>query len=326
MEKVKWGIIGAGDVCEVKGGPPLYLADHSDVITVMRRNAEKVKDFAKRHQIPKWTTNAEELIGNPEINAIYIATPPDSHSYYTNLAAKAGKHIYVEKPMARTYEETKWMTEICKQNNVKLFVAYYRRYLPNFRFVKKMIDSGVLGKILSVDICVRQAVQPEILNGIIEKENWRVNPAISGGGYFHDLASHQLDMMDFLFGPIVSASGITRNLAGYYKADDYTAGYFEFENGIPGFGEWNFCVPADSEKEETTIFGTKGTISFPFFGDHSVTVCIEGKKETHYFNMPKHIQFPLIQAIVNDLRGFDSCLSTGESGARTNKVMDWLTG
>ncbi len=325
MDKVKWGIIGIGDVCEVKSGPPLYMAEGSEVVNVMRRNAQKAMDFASRHQLKKWTSDAKEILEDPEINAVYIATPPDSHAYYTHLAAEAGKHVYVEKPIARTYDEAKAMVQSCDENNVKLFVAYYRRYLPNFLFIRDLLENYKIGKVLSVNILLRQSIPEEFKKGEVNSNHWRIDPKISGGGYFYDLASHQLDMMDYLFGPIKYAKGVSRNIAGSYEADDYTSGTFEFESGLVGNGEWNFCVPHYAEKEMTTIFGEKGTITFPFFGDHSVTTEINGIQEKHLFDMPKHIQFPLIQSIVNDLLGAETCNSVGTSAARTNLVMEWLT-
>ena len=132
LTEVKWGIIGVGDVCEIKSGPALQQTQNSSLVAVMRRNGEKSKDFARRHNVPKWYDNAEDLINDPDINSIYIATPPNVHAYYTQMAANKGKPVYVEKPMARNHQECLDMVNICDQKDVPLFVAYYRRSLPNF--------------------------------------------------------------------------------------------------------------------------------------------------------------------------------------------------
>src|SRR5690554_2520017 len=129
---VKWGVIGVGIVCEVKSAPAMQLVKGSELVAVMRRDGEKAKDFALRHGVSKWYQDAEELINDPEVNAIYIATPPHAHAEMTRKAALAGKPVYVEKPMARTYQECQEMINCCNEAKVPLFVAYYRRALPNF--------------------------------------------------------------------------------------------------------------------------------------------------------------------------------------------------
>ncbi|NCB07478.1 MAG: Gfo/Idh/MocA family oxidoreductase, partial [Bacteroidia bacterium] len=99
MESVRWGIIGVGNVTEVKSGPAFYKTEHSKLVAVMRRDAEKAADYARRHGVEKWYSNATDLINDPEVDAVYIATPPDSHARYAMEAMRAGKPVYVEKPM-----------------------------------------------------------------------------------------------------------------------------------------------------------------------------------------------------------------------------------
>ena len=323
LTEVRWGIIGVGDVCEVKSGPAFQIAKNSKLVSVMRRNAKKAEDFAKRHKVPKWVDNADELINDPDVNAIYIATPPSTHKEYALKAATAGKAVYVEKPMARNFRECEEMVKVCNNLGVPLFVAYYRRALPNILKVKEIVESGVLGAIRFVDIKLQKTIKDNILGTHTDSTNWRVNPSVSGGGYFYDLASHQLDIMDFIFGPIVEAKGFSLNQAGKYPADDITVGSFKFKNGILGNGVWAFNTSAISESDITVIEGSKGRVSFPFFGDHSVTLELVGKPiEVFQFNISKHIQQPLIQTIVDELTGKGKCASTGTSAARTNWVME----
>ena len=153
-------------------------------------------------------------------------------------------------------------------------------------------------------------------------ENWRTKPEIAGAGYFYDLASHQLDFLDFLFGPIEKAQGIAKNFGNVYPAEDTTLGTFTFENGILGIGSWCFAVSENAQLDKTTIYGSKGTIEFPFFTGFDVTLNIEGKNSKIFkFDIPLSIQQPLIQTIVEELKGVGKCPSTGVSGARTNWVM-----
>ena len=324
-KEIRWGIIGVGDVCEVKSGPAMQLIEHSKLVAVMRRNGEKAKDYAQRHGVPKWYDNADQLINDPEVNAIYIATPPNSHQMYTLKVAAAGKAVYVEKPMATSYQECVSMIEACQKANVSLFTAYYRRRLPNFLKIKSMLDEGVIGDVRYVDITLNKTLQPNIAGASKSPDNWRILPEIAGGGYFFDLACHQLDLLDFLFGPIEEAHGFATNQANIYQAEDIVVGTFRFQNGILGQGTWCFSTSTASDKELTTIVGSKGQISYPCFGDFSIALELEGKeKEVMKFNIPKHIQQPLIQTIVDELLGKGQCPSSGISGARTSMVMDLL--
>ena len=326
VSKVIWGIIGAGDVCEVKSAPAMYSIKNSEVKMVMRRNAARASNFAKRHGITNWTTSLDELLTDNDINAIYIATPPNTHAELTIKCAEAGKAIYVEKPMANTYAECLAMIEACQKYGVPLFVAYYRRTLPGFLKVKEILDGGDLGVIRSVNIEMYQPVQT---NTIAHTENnWRVVPEVSGGGYFHDLASHQFDFLDFLFGPVVESKGISFNQAQLYPADDIVSASFRFESGVMGSGLWCFTADILSERDSIRIIGSKGELTFNTFGSPMVIqmeTALNGKEEL-IFHHTQPIQKPLIQLVVDELCGKSISPSTGMSGARTTLVLEKITG
>jgi predicted dehydrogenase len=324
MDVVRWGIIGCGDVTEVKSGPGLQKANGSALVAVMRRNGEKAMDYAARHGVGKWTDNADAIIHDPEVDAVYIATPPDSHALYTKRVAAAGKPVYVEKPMARTYGECLEMLDVCKQAGVPLFVAYYRRQLPQFVHVKELLDAGAIGKVRAVTVTLYQAPKP----GDNDTENvpWRIAPEISGGGYFFDLASHELDILDYLLGPIAQAQGFAGNQAGLYKAEDIVTGSFRFASGVQGAGMWSFTMDAHEARDQIEIVGDRGRIQFACFElDKPVVVVRQGEREEKRFVMPAHVQQPLIQTLVDQLRGRGECPSTGESAARASWVMEQLT-
>ena len=323
--EVRWGVIGVGNVCEVKSAPAMNLVEHSRLVAVMRRDGEKVRAYAQKHQVPKWYTNADDLINDPEVNAIYIATPPHVHAELTKKAAVAGKPVYVEKPMARTYRECQEMIRSCENAGVPLYVAYYRRTLPNFLKIKELVESGAVGEVRHVNIQMNQSKDPSLV--VDTETNWRIDPQVAGGGYFYDLASHQLDFLDFLFGPIKSANGFSANQAGLYPAEDLVVASFQFENGVLGTGSWCFTTGKASNKDLTTIVGSEGQISYPSFGDsHVLLETDERGMEKFEFEMPKHIQYFLIESIVNELLGKGKCPSTGISAARTNWVMEQMVG
>ena len=322
MQKVSWGIIGVGDVCELKSAPAMQLIKGSEIAAVMRRNGTKAQDYAKRHNICRWYDNADALIADPNVNAIYIATPPHVHCEYTLKAAAAKKPVYVEKPMANSRDDCLKMIKACREASVPLFCAYYRRTLPHFLKVKALLEEGAIGTIRHVEIRLCKPSEPELIANM--DEPWRVNPEIGKGGYFADLASHQLDALDFLLGPIARAKGVSDNLAGKYQAPDIVCANWQFESGVTGVGSWCFSASSNSDREETIIVGSKGEIRYPSFGKGEVELIRNSNHEVFQFDLPKHIQQPLIKQVVSALLGQGKCVSTGDSAMRTNQVLEWI--
>lgn len=321
MKTVNWGIIGCGAVTELKSGPALQKVANSTLVAVMRRNANKAKDYAQRHQVPQWYDDAQKLIDDPRVNAVYIATPPDTHAQYAIMAMKAGKPAYVEKPMALNYEECREMIKVSKETGEKLFVAYYRRALPGFLKVKELIDKGRIGKVRHVNIRLNNP----FAEGDLHPENlqWRVNPAIAGGGHFFDLASHTLDYLDFVFGPLTKVNAITENQGGKYAAEDIVLINFKFESGVLGTGSWCFTVDPASKEDILEFIGEKGKIVYSTFNPLPIRLLTGDKEEIITYTNTENIQFNLIRSIVEELTGKGTtCPSTGITAARTSKVMD----
>lgn len=323
MKTIRWGMIGCGDVTEKKSGPGLQKSEGSSLVAVMRRNSEKAADYARRHQVPRWYDDAQKLIDDPEVDAIYIATHPNSHMEYTLKAAEAGKPVYCEKPLAVSSEESKRMVSFCKEKNVKFFSAYYRRALPKFLKIKELLDSGIIGEIRYAHIAMHRMIAEKDKQ---QGGSWRVRPEISGGGLILDIGSHALDLMDWYFGPIEQAKGFAENQSKTYAADDIVSGSWKHASNIMGSGV--FCFNTYRDEDKTTIYGSKGELSYSVLdiGDPIHLKTQTGEKDIAVDNPPEHVAQPLIQTIVNELLGKGLCPSTGESGARTDWVLEKLQG
>ncbi|MFP4053908.1 MAG: Gfo/Idh/MocA family protein [Phycisphaerae bacterium] len=152
MKTVHWGTIGCGDVCERKAGPALYGVEGSELVAVMRRTRAKAEDFARRHNVPRFYDSIDELLADPEIDSVYVATPNDTHLEPVLAAVEAGKHILVEKPMARNTAACQEMIDACAALGLVLAVAYYRRCYPTILRAKQLIDSGELGAVKTLTI------------------------------------------------------------------------------------------------------------------------------------------------------------------------------
>ncbi|MCU7552147.1 Gfo/Idh/MocA family oxidoreductase [Chitinophagaceae bacterium LB-8] len=296
MKQIKWGIIGCGDVAEVKSGPAFNKVPNSKLVAVMRRNAEKAKDFALRHNVDKWYTDAQDLIDDEEVNAIYVATPPSSHEEYTINALKKGKPVYVEKPMALDTDGARKMLEVAKETGVKLTVAHYRREQPMFLKVKEFLHKKAIGDIRFVNLRYWQPASSYNLES--EGIQWRVDPTIAGGGIFHDIAPHQIDLLLYYFGKVKEIKGFSINQAGLYKADDLVAGQMLFENGIIFNGSWCFTVAASERQDICEIIGSKGKIAFPVFGNFEINLTQNNKSRTIGYEKIPHVQQPMIAKVV----------------------------
>lgn len=325
MKEIGWGFIGCGEVTEKKSGPAFNEVPGSHVVAVMSRNAEKAESYAKRHNIKKWYTDPLELINDPEINAIYIATPPSSHATFAIMAMKAGKPVYIEKPLAASYEDCARINRISELTGVPCFVAYYRRYLPYFQKVKQIIQSGAIGTPANVQI--RFSVPPRDLdyksNGSLP---WRLQPDIAGGGYFYDLAPHQLDLIQDIFGVITRAHGYCSNMAKLYKAEDTISACFYFENGLPGSGSWCFVGHQSAKEDRIEVIGEKGMLSFSVYNYSPIQLVTSEGRSSIVVHNPPYVQLPIIRSVIEHLQGIGICECTSVSATPVNWVMDRILG
>ena len=318
---INWGIIGVGDVCEKKSGPAYQKTNGFHLKAVMRRNLDKAKDYAKRHGVETYSNKANELIDDPDINAIYIATPPNNHLEYALQVAKAGKICCVEKPMAVTFAECQTMFSAFKDKDLPLFVAYYRRSLPRFEQIKTWIDQNEIGDIRHIHWALSKPANEMDLS---KNYNWRTDKTIALGGYFDDLASHGLDFFHFILGEIESANGHSINQQGLYSAKDAFSASWMHKNGITGSAFWNFG--SWKRKDQVEIVGNKGSIMFSVFDDNPIQLIT--KKITISLNVehPENIQLHHVQNMKKHLDGTKQHPSTGETALHTAWVMDKILG
>jgi predicted dehydrogenase len=314
-DTVRWGIIGCGDVTERKSGPGFQKARGSALVAVMRRDRAKAEDYAHRHGVARAYTRAADLIADPNVDAVYVATPPSTHRAIALEVAAAHKPCLVEKPMALTQAECVDMRDGFARAGVPLWVAYYRRALPRFLTVRDRLASGVIGTPVSFAL---ETLGPPGVPGPFAP--WRVDPSIGGAGLFFDVGSHAVDLVDFLFGPVTRVAGFAVNTGGAYAAEDATAAAFEIEGRLVGTGIWNFN--ASRSEDRLTIQGSAGTIVTTILGDGDVLVEAGGSRQVLAVRNPEHVHQPLIETIVDELQGRGRCESTAESGVRAARVLD----
>jgi predicted dehydrogenase len=204
-------------------------------------------------------------------------------------------------------------------------VAYYRRYLPYFQKVKDIVGQGVIGKIINVQI--RFAVPPRELD---YKKNgnlpWRLQPDIAGGGYFYDLAPHQLDLLQHFFGVITEARGICANRGKLYQAEDSVSACFEFESGLPGSGSWCFVAHDSAREDRIQIIGDQGSVSFSVFDYQPIKLHTSEGLQSITVPNPPYVQYPIIKNVCEHLQGLGICACTSVSATPVNWVLDRILG
>jgi predicted dehydrogenase len=251
---VRWGIIGCGDVARKRVAEAIQSDSNSKLVAVCRRNEEKLRQFSSEFHVPVATTSADELIQSPDIDAVYIATPVNLHRPQTIAAAKAGKHVLVEKPMAMSVTECDEMISACVLANVRLGVAYYRPFYPVIRRMRDLIEANEIGRVLSVSAttCTPFAINPG------EDGYWRVVPETGGGGALMDIGSHRLDLFLRMFGPVIDVKAQCGTVAADYQADDVSTLALRFASGIHGV--LHCCFGSTCDPDEFAILGTQGRL------------------------------------------------------------------
>jgi len=317
---IHWGMIGTGDVTELKSGPAFSKIDGSVLHAVANRTPEKAKDYARRHCIARYYPDPMDVIRDPEVDVVYVATPPDVHSDYALACIEAGKPVYLEKPMARTFAECQLINDAASKAGVKVWVAYYRRSLEYFLKVKELIGEGTLGRIK--DLRMEQLFPARHEDLAPGKHPWRVIPEISGGGYFHDMGCHALDIVFDIFGDPQKVEGMSQNLGKLYEADDTVDAIISLPGDVALKANWSFV--AREGKDRVEILGKNGNLSFSIFSFEPIRLSLSSEEKSYDFERPAHIQQDHIQSIVDELHGRGLCPSTGENAATTSLVMDHL--
>ncbi len=312
-----WGIIGCGNVTEVKSGPAYQQVAGFKLKAVMRRNEALARDYANRHGVAIYCSDADVLINDPAIDAVYIATPPDSHKHYALKVAQAGKICCIEKPLAPNLADSLAIKEAFEKARLPLFVAYYRRSLPRFIKVKTLLEQNAIGDIRHIHWTLSK---PASQTDLSSTPNWRTDSQVAPGGYFDDLASHGLDLFAFLLGEFRQVKGISGNQQNLYSASDAISACWQHVSGVTGSGLWNFG--SWNHQDKVTITGSRGEISFAIFADRAIELSTGQGIKAFMIDNPMHVQFNHVENIYRHLTGQNLHPSTAETAVHTAWVMD----
>lgn len=312
MEEVRWGIIGCGSVAEHKGGPALYNVPRSRLVAVMSRSLEKARSFAGRHGAARYLASVEDLLSDPEVDAVYVATPPNSHAELTARAAAAGKHVLCEKPMAMNPSECREMIAACRDNGVQLMIAYYRRTYPVVNKVKEILDRGLIGEPVYCRV-----LTSSLYDGA---RGWRLDPAVSGGGFMVDIGSHRLDLLAYFLGEAEEVTAIVESRGFDIPVEDSSSLQLRFTSGVPAVAQffWTMATPVD----ELDIGGTRGRLLVRDLEKGELQVSTDNGTEDCLLPRGPITHLGLVEDFVESLLvGRPNCLP-GEEGMKATQMIE----
>lgn len=252
--KIKWGVIGCGGIADRRTIPGMMLAGNAELVAVMDTNGEVAEKVREKYGAKYAFDNYEELLALKEIQAVYIASPVFCHKEQAFAAAKAKKHILLEKPMALSVAESREIAEKCEKEGVKLGVGLMMRFHTYHQQMKQLIDEGKLGDIVSMRAQLT-CWYPDIAG------NWRQNKELSGGGALMDMGIHCIDLLQYISGLKAKAvTGFAGTQTFGYNADDSAAIVMQMENGAVAMVDVNFNIPDAAAKCKLELYGTRGSI------------------------------------------------------------------
>ncbi len=280
---IQWLVAGVGDIATKRVIPAILSEPRSRLAAVVTSRPEKAAAYGVRG----YATLAEGL-ADPAVNALYVATPVALHHPSVLAALAAGKHVLCEKPTAMNYGQAEEMADAAGRSGVVCAVAYYRRRYPKVLEAKRLMEAGAIGRPVLAELNCHGWFLPE--DGF---RGWLVDPALAGGGPLYDIASHRIDLLNFLFGKPVRATGFVSNAVHTYGVEDNATVLAEYAGGVRGVVDvrWHSRV----DRDQCRIVGTEGALELdPLNGPRLGTPAGE-------MHLPAHanLHFPIVEDFVS---------------------------
>ncbi len=315
LDKIRWGVIGAGNVFESKSGPALYQTPNSELVAVMRTDAAKAEETAKRHGAPRWYTDAESLVTDPEVNAVYVASPHYLHPAHVALAARAKRVVLCEKPVGASVAQAQQCVEVCRANGVPLTVAYYRRFWPVTQAMFKYLNDGAIGQVVAARAQLSDWFSAD------NERAWLVSRAKSGGDALANAGAHWVDLIRFLLGDVIGVMAFCSSKFSGYETDDTTIVQMQLANGALVSLTSTRRTPISTN--ELDIFGTEGRLYASPLSEGHLILHRRGR-DPEILNYPRTgvVHSALIAELVKCMIGNQSSPLPGEEAVAAWRIMD----
>jgi predicted dehydrogenase len=311
---LRWGLIGCGDIARRRVAPALRDLDNCRLINVTREKIDQLEAFAREFGAEKWVADWHELVADPDIDAVYIATPVYLHHKMTLEAAARGKHVLCEKPMAMTESECKAMILACESQGVRLGIAYYRHFYPTVRRTHAIIREGVIG---DVKIVQMNAFSPfDRKPG--EPRYWLLEKGKSGGGPMMDFGCHRIEVMLDLLGPVTDVHAEISNLRFQREVEDTAIAHLVFSNGVRGLLTVTHVV---AEGQDTLdVYGTKGSVHIPVLNQGKLILRTE-RDTVEQLPLHENLHIPFIKDFTLAVLQDRPPGVPGETGLEVNNIL-----
>ncbi len=290
---LRWGLIGCGDIAQKRVAPALRDLSFCELIAISRARSDLAEGFARQFGAKRWYSNWKEMMADPEVDAVYVATPVHMHAAQAIAAAEAGKHVLCEKPMAMNVAECDQMIAACQASNVKFGVAYYRRFYPVIGRVKALVESGGIGAPVLVQINAFEWFNP----GDSEPRSWLIKKEFAGGGPMFDFGCHRIEVLLNIFGPIKHVISMSANILFEREVEDTTIASFQFEQG--GCGVLTVTHAAREPQDTLQVFGSLGSIHLPVLNEGKMRVISEAGERWESHPPAANFHQPLIEDFVD---------------------------
>ena len=287
-KRLRWGLMGCGDIARKRVAPALGDLANCELVAVNRARAELAEEFAREFGARRWYRDWRELLADPEIEAVYIATPVDLHAEQTIAAAEAGKHVLCEKPMALNVAECDRMIAACRAHGVQLGIAYYRHFYPVLNRVQEVIESGEIGVPVLAQVNAFEMFNPQ--PG--DPRFWLVDRARAGGGPMMDFGCHRLELLIKILGPVKSAVGLVRKVLFDRAVEDTAVATLEFENRACGV--LTVTHAAYEPQDTVSIFGSRGSLAIPLLNRGELRIRTPDGERVESHPPHRNIHQPLI--------------------------------
>jgi predicted dehydrogenase len=321
MKKLKWGLIGCGDIARKRVAPALRDLEDCELVAVNRADAARAAAFAGEFGATKWYAHWQDLVQDPEIEAVYIATPVHLHAEQAIAAAQAGKQVLCEKPMALNLDECDRMLHACDEHNVRLSVAYYRHFYPVLRRIKQMLQNGTIGRVALVQINALDTFDRR--NG--ETRHWLLQKELAGGGPMMDIGCHRIEVLLNLFGAVSQVKALTaNNVFTERDVEDTAVAVLQFETG--GTAIVSVTHGSLAHRDTLDIYGEKGQLSVANLNEGKLVISVGSHQS--FESLPPHsnLHLPHIEDFTRAVLDRREPQFSGKQGREVSRILSLIYG
>ena len=316
--RVGWGLVGCGDIARKRVAPALRDLDHCRLVAVSRADAARAESFAAEFGARRWHSDWHRLVEDPEVEAVYVATPVHLHAEQAVAAAEAGKHVLCEKPMALTVAECERMNAAAAGNGVRLGVSYYRRFYPAVERVREILESGEIGEPVVAQVNAFERFDPAPEN----PRRWLLHKRHAGGGPMFDFGCHRIEVLVNLFGDVKAVRGLAGNVIFEREVEDTASAVIEFGRGTQAV--LTVTHAAREPQDTLEIFGSEGSVRIDVLNQGRLRIRSKGGERVERHPPHANLHRPLIDDFTRAVVEGRPPRADGQTGQKVSEILELI--